>query len=115
MKKIKLKIIIITIITLFLVVLIGNFTPLKYYLGEPIIHVYHYTNEDGSFNETEIPEKGCDLATVMKLFKDYCYKTGKNNDTLYRVTSRNPFKFWRWFDYLSHPRWDITYKKIAKL
>jgi hypothetical protein len=115
MKKRALKFVVIAITISFLVVLIGNFTPLQYLLGEPIIHVYHYTNDDGSFDEIEVPEKGRDIEMVRNLFEEHCHKAGKTNDTLYRTSSRNLFKFWRWVDYLLHPRWDLPYKKISEL
>ncbi|MEZ0483506.1 hypothetical protein [Fibrella aquatica] len=43
-------------------------------------------------------------------FDKYCqHPYYKKDSVLYRVDAINPLKFWRWYDYTTHPRWKLPY------
>lgn len=94
---------------LLLLIVVTNFFPLvPLFLGlEPIINIYEYSNKDGTFTFREYPEKGRDLEMMERNFERFIRNTGSSssNNILYRTFKINYFKFWKWKEYLTHPRW----------
>lgn len=77
------------------IVALFNFTPIPYIIGiEPVINVYWYENHHGE-NVMEMPSKG--------RYIDY------NKPGLKRKFKKNYLKFWKWWEYFTHPRWKLEY------
>lgn len=91
-----------------------NITPIPYYLLlEPIIHTYEYSNCDGTFRGSEVPEKGLEFSNVQRNFEHF-QDNNPNNEChiLYRNFNRNWLKFWKWRDYLTHERWKLPFRDL---
>jgi len=95
------------------IIALSNFTFIGPLLGKPIIHVYNYESTDRKFNGFEIPEKGRSLDFVKAEFNQYISNNNASTE-LHRTTKRNPLKFYEWYDYLSHERWQYEYMEPSK-
>jgi hypothetical protein len=78
---------------------------------EPIIRSYPYVSGDGQFDEFEVPEKGRNLTMVEAHFADYKERTRQPGLILYRSFRPNWWRFWKWREYCSHPRWAYPYRE----
>ena len=80
-----------------LIIVLFNFTTIPNYIGlEPIIHVYTYENNRGE-EIKHVPEKMGQI--------DYA------EPGLKRKFKLNYLKFWKWAEYMTHPRWELDYYK----
>ncbi len=77
---------------------------------------YKFETYDGKHQFITMPEKGTDLKTMERRFASFCEKNPhyKNTD-LYRTFGRNPLKYWRWYEFVSHPRYQYKFKKPSKI
>ncbi len=73
---------------------------------EPVIHKYDYVSSDGGFEAFECPEKGRGFESVVAAFNDYRNASGHTHVILWRKSTRQWWRFWRWLDYLVHDRWN---------
>ncbi len=81
-----------------------------FFLGlEPIIHSYTYVSGDGEFDEVEVPEKGRTLAIVEAASADYKERTRQADLILYRSFRPKWWRFWKWREYCTRPRWKYRY------
>jgi hypothetical protein len=95
-------------ILLVVMVLLTNYTPLKGLLD--LKHVYHYSTLQGELQTAERPFKGCNYGCVEMVLEEYKRQYPQSGDTiLYRTFKRNPLIFWRWHDYVFHPRYKLPY------
>lgn len=96
---------------LFAVLIAANLTPVGFFLGKPIVHVYQYESSDAGFQEIEVPEKGRNFALMMRKFEEY--KSTQKSDreiVLYRNVARNPILFYEWYDFVTHKRWQLEFR-----
>ena len=104
MKKILLRIII-SVLLLYLFPVSLVLTGL-----EPFGEVYIYSTEDGGFVARHNPSKMNSFKFyVMDPFMQYKKDVGKDDIELYRTFKMHPLKYWKYREYLSHPRWDFDY------
>lgn len=97
-----------------LILYLLNFTLLPVFLGlKPFIHVYHYESSDGGYRGFECPEKGRKYGMVQRQFAAYQEECDKSDAVLYRTQQRHFWKVWNWADYLTHPRWDIPFRRAT--
>lgn len=101
------KVIYITAIILVFII-VSNLTPMQtLFKGLP---VYNYTSNTDEFKSIEIPWKGIEFENTLSSFKTY--KEQNTNDTiLYRNFSIQPLHFWNWYEYTTHKRYRLPYKK----
>jgi len=78
---------------------------------ESSMPVYSYVSSDGKFDEIEMPSKGRSLDMVEAHFDEYRRQVGQPDLILYRTTSRVWWRYWRWSEYVSHPRWSYPYRE----
>lgn len=97
--------------TLFLALVLAlNFSILPVLVGiEPFIHIYRYESSDGIFIIKEYPEKGGGFDPVMTRFEHYKKEKQDSSIQLFRNSKIEFWKYWRWRDYLNHPRWRLKY------
>lgn len=101
-----------SLFSLFLILLLNLFPALPVYIWiEPLIQTYHYTTSNGSFEFREVTGKGRDLQMLERQFEYYREQNPEigNNAKVYRTFTVNILKFWKWREYLTHPRWDYPY------
>ena len=102
-------------IVLLVLVVFSNFPPLR-----PFIEIFvfprpmYYTTIDHGFNDEEILFKGRDYETVSRLFENYKEMNGKPNAVLYRTFPIEPWRFWLWLQYLSHPKYRLPYLEMTE-
>jgi hypothetical protein len=103
------------ILTAFLMmVLISNYTPVKGFLD--LKQVYRYSTLQRELQTSERPFKGCDYSCVEMVLEEFKQKHPQTTDTtLYRTFTRNPIIFWRWHEYLFHPRYKLPYLHLKNL
>lgn len=71
---------------------------------------YHYTTLHGEVQPWEMPSKQPDFNGALRRFEFYKKQNPATSDTvLYRTFKRNPFIFWRWHEYMFHPRYKLPY------
>lgn len=60
-----------------------------------------------------IPSKGRDKDMLIRSYNAYLEENNLDEEDhkLYRVYSRNPFKFWRWREYFIWDVYDFPYKE----
>lgn len=114
----------ITLKRIFLLILLTSFIALSNYYSYVYIFLadgvisnrYKFETFDGKHQFITMPEKGTDLKTMERRFASFCEKNPhyKNTD-LYRTFGRNPLKYWRWYEFVSHPRYQYKFKKPSKI
>ncbi len=118
MRKILL---ILTIILLFL--LISNFSSLfrLFFLsslfGSSSLTTFEsYTTLHGEFSAREDQIKGSTFKGVTKMQENYLRCHPKSKDfQLYRTFKMHPIEFWNWFNYFTHPRYQLPYIEKNKV
>ena len=99
-----------TIIIILVFLVLCNIPPLKWIFTWFDHDDYQYSNYNGSFTFQEIQFKGDDFDLCMYRFNNL-KKTGEISDTvLYRLNRNNPFKFWRYADYLLKAKYHLPYQ-----
>lgn len=90
-------------------VLLSNFVP---YVcpWKPAIHAYLYEGSCGDYSNIEIPEKGRGFDMVSQQFQLHGAAHPGATLVLYRNARRSPSEFYEWWDYITHPRWDLPYR-----
>ncbi|WP_316800220.1 hypothetical protein [Pedobacter frigidisoli] len=89
----------IIIILIAAVIIISNLPPITYFLQEG----FEYQNKDGSFkfSEQSGPTQGFDVALAR--FESFKKHNPENlNKILYRTFSLKPWRFWEWWNMISH-------------
>lgn len=101
--KIKTKVVV-SIIAV--TIIIANMPPVTYFLQED----YHYQNKDATFEFTETSNFR-DVNVGKKQFESYILKNPNNpNKTLYRTFTLKLWRFWEWWQMLSHyERWLLPF------
>lgn len=100
------------ILGLFLI--ISNLPPIKPLLEMFFSYEYIYVSDDLVFIESEIKSKGRNYDEVLRWF-DYYKKECKQPDAIvYRAFRINPLKFWLWWEFLTHPKFRLPYKKVPQ-
>ena len=79
-------------------VVITNLPPVNYFLQES----YSYQNKDGSFSYTEQPGKGLDYEVGKIRFDRFKERNPNKDQTLYRTFTLKPWRFWEWWQMVSH-------------
>lgn len=80
---------------------------------EPLLAVYRYESSTGAFDTIEVPSKGRDFGFVESEFHDYTAKSGRPSEQLFRTFPKNYWKYWRWHEYWTHPRWKLPFRRRA--
>jgi len=89
----------IIIITVAVIIILSNTTPIQYFFKES----YHYQNRDGSFEFTEQGGPTQDFDVAQKKFESFKLDNPLNpNKTLYRTFDLKPWKFWEWWEMIRH-------------
>ena len=91
-----------------------NFIPVILGL-EPLMQInsYHYQTADGSYDDVEVSEKGRDLKVIERSFEAHKASRGMPELVLCRTFTRDWWRFWRWFEYVTNPRWAYPYRTRA--
>lgn len=93
---------------LLIFIFLSNFTGQKTVFGG--LPVYNYTSNSGEFEVIEIPWKGIKFENTLANFK--AYKEQNTNDTiLYRNFPKKPLHFWNWYEYATHDRYKLPYRR----
>jgi hypothetical protein len=81
-------------------------------LGAPIIHVYRYTDDSGTWDEIECPEKGRDFSMVQANFDEWRRTESRPEARLHRTfrAEREGFLGLAGFDDPAHPRWALPFR-----
>jgi hypothetical protein len=96
------------IIVFIIILLICNYTPVKWILD--FGKEYHYSTLHGEATAWEMPSKGHSFENVLEGFEQYKQLNSHTTDTiLYRNFRRNPLHIWKWHEYLFHPRYKLPY------
>ena len=106
-KSMKKTFAILGVLTLGVIILSNTF--LGVFIGKPLIHVYHYESSDRNYADFECPEKGRKFETVRSNFEEYKRLSGNMNSRLCRTSKRSITKFYEWWNFLTHPRWECPY------
>lgn len=76
---------------------------------------YVYETYDGKEQFVTMPGKGRDCKSMELVFVRYCKKHETYTGTqLYRTFKINPLKYWRWYEFVTHPRYKYPYKRVGK-
>ncbi len=82
---------------------------MRIFVGEQ----WYYSNSEGTFREFEMYIKGRDYDFIQRRFNSFKEENPNSSDTvLYLNDKKNYLKFWNWYDYGDHPRWDLPYRSI---
>lgn len=112
-----------TVKRIFLLILLVSFITLSNYYSYVYVLFgdggiskrYKFETFDGKHQFLTMPSKGTDIKTMERRFASFCEKNLQYENTqLYRTFRRNPLKYWRWYEFVSHPRYKYTYKKPSK-
>lgn len=77
---------------------------------------FYYSNSEGTFREFEMYIKGRDYAFIQRKFNSFKEENPNSLDTvLYLNDKKNYLKFWNWYDYGDHPRWELPYRSTDSL
>jgi len=72
---------------------------------------YHYETEDGGFQGYECTKStACTWRELILDFADYRRTRGDREIELYRTFRSQPWRFWRWWEYATAPRWQLRYQ-----
>jgi hypothetical protein len=103
-------------IVMFLVFLIlCNLPPLKWPFTWFDHDDYRYSNDNGSFTYAEFQFKERDFAMGWRRFTDFKKECKCADTTLFRLNHNNPFKFWRYGDYLFKKKYRLPYQSWDKI
>jgi hypothetical protein len=95
-------------------VLVGNFSIWPYFFGAELFGSYYYESSDYGFRGWEYPKTGDSSYQQLRLnFADYRRSIGRRDIVLRRTFRRDPWRFWRWYEYLSEKRWHYPYAAPA--
>lgn len=106
------RIIIIVIIS---VIVLSNITPFRQILKISIDERhYRYSNYNGSFTFYEFMDRNFEM---MKRMHNVCLSNHANqkDKNVYRLFSKNPLAFWRWWLYFSDERYKLPYKDWTEI
>jgi hypothetical protein len=83
---------------------------------EGLFKSYLFQTEKAEFEFWTMPSKGRDIEMMELQFEDFKEQNPEHSDLeLHRTFSRNPLKFWNWFDYLTNDRYQYKYQnKISQ-
>jgi hypothetical protein len=76
---------------------------------EPIIVVYDYSTDNKAMSFKEYPGKGVPFESVLQDFEKFKITSNNNQLKLNRNFKINLLKFWKWKEFLNHPRWKLPY------
>jgi len=94
------------IIVVLSTIAISNLPPINYFLQES----YSYQNRDGTFSYTERPGKGMDYKVGLIRFERFQKLHPEKNHTLYRNFRLKPWRFWEWWQMITHSeRFNLPY------
>ncbi|MEO9144479.1 MAG: hypothetical protein ABI237_02890 [Ginsengibacter sp.] len=103
------------IIIIVSVIILCNLPPVKWPFTWFDHDDYRYSNNDGSFTYEEFQFQERDFKMGwggFLYFKENC----KCSDTiLYRLNRNNPFKFWRYGDYIFKKKYHLPYQSWVKI
>lgn len=114
MKKRKLTIVLTFLISF---IIISNTYSHIYigFLDGGISKRYHFETYDGIHKFTTMPGKGLNVQSMEYGFVNFCKENPEYlNTKLYRTFRRNPLKYWRWYEFVTHPRYKYKYKQPSK-
>ena len=77
-----------------------------YYILGPRKSVYHYATNIPKVELYEIPFKGRNYKAVLSELN----KNEVENPQIYRTFKPNWLNVYKWYDYMTHPRWKLPYK-----
>ncbi|WP_321319864.1 hypothetical protein [Labilibaculum sp.] len=118
MKKTKVIRIVMILIVLVFIVLSNIFSFVYIALIEPqgIYKTYQFETYDGKHEFITMPHKGTDVATMEYRFELFQNENPEYKGTkLYRTFGRNPLKYWRWYEFVTHNRYKYPFKESGKV
>ncbi|MGQ0553481.1 MAG: hypothetical protein ACT4PU_09715 [Planctomycetota bacterium] len=77
---------------------------------EALITSLPYASSDGQFDDVEVQAKGRTFEYVVARFVEHKQRSGHGDLILFRSFQRDAWRFWNWYDYLTHPRWELPYR-----
>ncbi|WP_155847164.1 hypothetical protein [Algoriphagus marincola] len=81
-------------------------------LTEGLGQSYLFQTQNAEFEFWAIPSKGRDIEMMEQQFKEFRERSPEFSELrIYRTFSRNPFKFWNWFDYLTNDQYDYPFQE----
>jgi CRP-like cAMP-binding protein len=102
------------LLILFLITVVANVRPINYFFNSVDHMDYSYSNKTGTFTFWESNFTMRDYQMMQRRFKRF--KNESNIDTvLYRITWNNPFKFWRWYDYMTLEKCRLPYRSWSRI
>ncbi len=102
----------ITIILFFIILMMANLSIFRIFFSES----FYYSNSEGTFREFEMHIKGRDYAFIQRRFNSFKEENPNSLDTiLYLNDKKNYLKFWNWYDYGDHPRWNLPFRPTDSL
>lgn len=105
------------LVLLFSFIIASNNYSYKYIglLDGGIFKQYKFETLDGKHQFITMPSKGTDIKTMERRFAHFCEEHLEYENTqLYRTFRRNPLKYWRWYEFFTHPRYQYKFKKHSK-
>jgi hypothetical protein len=83
---------------------------------ENLFPSYHYETADGGFQGYECTKStACTWRELILNFADYRRARGDREVELYRTFRQQPWRFWRWWEYATAPRWQLRYQPARYL
>jgi len=80
-------------------------------LTEGIGKGYTFETYDGKYKFTHVPSKGSQIKSIeMRFTRLINDKPEYKQTTLFRTFKRQPFKFWKWYEYLFDEKYSYPYK-----
>ena len=97
------------------ILILCNLPPLKWPFTWFDHDDYRYSNNAGSFTFREFQFKGDDFALCWRNFLDFKKDCHCADTVLYRLNRNNPFKFWRYGDYIFKKKYHLPYQSWDKI
>ena len=93
------------------VVVSSQVSSIPYLVGaDNLFPVLHYESSDGGFQGSEcFKSPACSWEELPLNFAHYRMVKGDPSITLHRTFHPALWRFWRWWEYLSEPRWRLAY------
>lgn len=97
------------------IIILCNLPPLKWVITWFDNGDYRYSNNNGSFTYKEFQFKERDFDMGWRGFLYFKKKCSCGDTVLYRLNRNNPFKFWRYGEYLFQEKYQLPYQSWEKI
>lgn len=98
-------------VIILVLIVVTNLPPVKWLAGEEDIM---YSNATGTFTFDELNYTGRNYQLCIDNFEAF-KRIDKKDTVLYRISSKNVFKVWRWSDYLFKGKYTLPYKSWQEI